>query len=254
MSVIWCDAQIRVAPGHVKIQLRPNPHLKQTSHDSNRLQGKLSQDDEPVSHLISKNMRYQFCLDVRGWALPTSYFFDLFEEMFKKKELSEQDLDQLRFWVDRGFGYAVGRLIESTKPSFMAHYQRMIQYEYPNTSAICPLACSYRDYMSLRDSLDSDQIVMLQDACRPDCRLKQTISSPEDEAFCQCLIHQEAQICSRLSVDEIESIKQSQSNQGSIHRKFEQRMKRHMISGDAANTIEKARQAFADQVSTILQR
>ena len=33
--------------------------------------------------------------------------------------------------------------------------------------------------MSLRDSLDSDQIVMLQDACRPDCRLKQTISSPK---------------------------------------------------------------------------
>jgi predicted DNA binding CopG/RHH family protein len=249
-----CDAQMRVAPGRVKIQLRPNPHLKQTSHDSNRLQSKPSQGAEPVSQLISENTRYQFCLDVRGWALPTSYFFDLFEAMFKQKELSQQDLDQLRFWVDRGFGYAIGRLIESTKPSFMAHYQRMIHYEYPDTTAICPLACSYRDYISLRDSLDSDQIAMLQDACRPDCRLKQTISNPEDEAFCQCLVHQGAQICSRLSVEDIEAIKQSESNQGLIHRKFEQRMKRQMVSGDAASTIQKARQVFADQASAILQR
>jgi len=232
----------------VNIALRPNPHLKK------RPVQPVSVVEAPKISLISHEARKQFCLNVRGWAVPTPSFFAAFEELLQKKAWTEPDKKMLRYWLDRGFGFAIGHLIQATKPAHMVLFQKMMRQEYPDTNAICPLACSYRDYIEVRTASTADEFDMLQDLCRPDCRIKKTSYTNYEAMYCDCLASVDSIHCAALSASDQRSLNHSRGRQETLYQDYQHRMKRKLISGDSVDAIESRKIEMMNNLKSLVER
>ena len=227
--------------------LRPNPHLKQTRQHQTQPASVVQIQPTMV---ISNRSRQNFCLNLRGWAVPTKPLFELLEQVLVKQKWDEQDKGILRFWLDRGFGYAIGQLIEENVPLSMGLYQTLIRQEYPETSVICPLSCTYKDYVNLYDSVSHDQRAVLQETCRPNCSLKSTPFTNYDSAFCACLVDSDRSLCARLSGSDRDMIRKAVRNQETVYREYEYKTQRKMLSGDSVDAIEARKSAFVSMIAS----
>lgn len=233
----------------VKVVLRANSSLKKKP-----IQPELALAETPEVSLISHEARKQFCLNVRGWAVPTASFFSAFEEFLQKKTWAEHDKEMLRFWLDRGFGFAIGHLIQSAKPAHFPLFKKMMRQEYPDTNAICPLACSYRDYIEVRSSLSAEDFEPLQDLCRPDCRIKKTFYTTYEAMYCDCLATVDSPHCAALSTADQRLVSHSRGRQETLYQDYQHRMKRKLISGDSIDAIESRKSAMMNNLKSLIER
>ena len=229
-----------------RVQLRKNPHLKVREKAPDRVAPK------KPGVTLSQQARIDFCLHVRGWAMPTSHFFELMETTLSKKDWGQPEKALIREWLDRGFGYAMGRLIEDSGSEQMVLFKRMIKYEYPNTSVICPLACTYRDYVSLLKDLPASEHVHLKAVCEPNCRLKTPVYTAYDRAFCECLVADDQRICRVLDDQDYKTIQKANQDQAQQMREYEHKTKRRLIDGESAEAIANRKEDVIKQITSTL--
>lgn len=234
--------------GQRRFHLRKNPHLKVRKKVSDPIMPK------KLGVILSQQTRLDFCLHVRGWAMPTSHFYELMEKTLSKKDFGQPEKELIRDWLDRGLGFAMGRLIEDSGSKHMTYFKNTIKYEYPNTSVICPLACNYRDYVSLLKDLPASEHDRLKTVCAPDCRLKTSIYTPYDRAFCECLVDDKQKICQVLDEHDYQAIKKANLSQAQQMREYEYKTKRRLIDGESAEAIANRREDVLKQVTSTLSR
>lgn len=230
------------------IKLRPNPSLSHAVRDKS--EEKSSKQNDPVT--IAERAKKEFCLNVRGWAVPTQHLFVVFEDLMGKSSWAEAEQDIVRYWLDRGFGYAMSNLIESTSPRHMNVFKRIVQIEYKGTNVICPLACSYKDFYELRQGISIENHDKLQEVCRPNCLLKTTPFNAYDYDFCTCLISESEDSCNVLSKDDRQIIRKSVGNQEAMRRDYEFRNRKNPLRGESVELLESQKHDFVNAVRGIL--
>lgn len=229
-----------------RFHLRKNPHIK--------VKPKVSEPIKPKKSgiTLTKQARLDFCLHVRGWAMPTSHFFELMEKTLSKGDWGQPEKELVRDWLDRGFGYAIGHLIESSNSRRMLNFKKIVKNEYPNTSVVCPLACSYREYVTLLKDLPASEHGYLKEVCAPNCRLKTPIYTAYDRGFCECLVDSTHHICQVLDHDDLQAIQKAQTGQASHMREYENKTKRRLLDGESSEAIENRKEDIMKQITSAL--
>ena len=206
------------------------------------------------SVLIPIHAKKQFCLNVRGWAVPTEHIFAVFEKGLQQQSLGEESLTIVRFWLDHGFGYAIGALVEGVFPWHMPRFRQLVAHEYRGTNVICPLACTYRDYMELEQSLSSSDKQQLYTICRPNCHLKSTQYNIYDVVFCECLHDPELSQCEILSREDLKIIHHARVNQEASFRDYAFRSKGERFIGKNVETVNAMKKSMISQLTRTLRQ
>lgn len=226
--LVLCFQILLVTPGLAEsfvrkkqVVLRRNPYLE--VHDAVPNKKKEAQDkveNFEKKTLITFQAKRNFCLNVRGWMVPTEHFFLHMEEVLGNEKWDNKEKDAIRKWLDQGYGYAVARLIEEAQPRRLLDFKNILVSEYSKTNAICPFSCSYSDYIELASGLSQDQYPNLKKTCQPSCLHKKVAPSPYEESFCDCLLTQDKNVCSKLSASDLRALMEADSNQSVLYREY----------------------------------
>lgn len=235
-------------PTAAPVNLRKNPHLSHAVREHDNL--KALKKPDPV--VISEFAKKDFCLNVRGWALPTQHVFVVFEDLLNKSSWAEAEQDIVRYWLDRGFGYAMSNLVESTSPRHMNVFKRIVQIEYKGTNVICPFSCSYKDFHELQQGISLQDHATLQEVCRPNCHLKTTPYNAYDFEFCTCLIDDNQESCDVLTSDDRQMIVKSKGNQETLRRDYEFRNRKNPLRSESVELLENQKHDFVNAVRGLL--
>lgn len=209
---------------------------------------------KPIQKKIPVHARKKFCLHMRGWAVPTQHVFSVLEGVLSQDTLDGKGVDMIRFWLDRGFGYAMSLLIEENYPKLFAQFVRMIRIEYKDTNAICPFRCTYRDYVELQKDLSMEGQKALDALCKPDCQHINTQFSAYDESFCECLVDQAAQNCELLSRDDQAMIQKAAMNQEVSLRDYEFRSNKNPLNNEHAAAVNERKANMLKVLNGFLSR
>ena len=203
------------------IVLRSNPHLvvRDNNKDKKAKSEKRTDKSEKKS-LITYQAKRNFCLNARGWMVPTEHFFSHMEEILANEKWGNKEKDEVRKWLDQGYGYAFARLIEESQPNHLLDFKNILVTEYSKTNTICPFSCAYSDYIELASGLSKGQYGTLQKTCRPSCLRKKVVPSRYEESFCDCLLTQDKRVCSKLSTADLRVLMQAESNQSEYYREY----------------------------------
>ena len=223
------------------------------SHESALAAKKTPKAIQPTGKGIPKSAQKTFCLNVRGWAIPTQHVFAVFEDVFDKETLDGKGLDTIRFWLDRGFGFALSTLIEEVYPNHFPQFVKLMKIEYKDTNAICPFRCTYRDYVELHQSLSSVESRQQLDAlCRPDCLSHKAYFSDYDEDFCECVVNQHSASCMGLSEEDIKVIAKAVNNQKASRRDYEFRSNKNRMNNENTHLIEQRKKALVNSLHNMV--
>ena len=234
------------------IILRRNPHLMVKSN----VKGEKTKDQKVSKKaekqvLITPQAKRNFCLNVRGWMVPTEHFFSHMETVLLNEKWGDNEKDEIRKWLDQGYGYAIARLIEDTKPAHLLDFKHILVSEYSKTNAICPFSCSYSDYIELASGLSKDQYVNLQNVCEPSCLRKKVDPSLYESLFCDCLLTQDESICSKLSTSDLRALAQADSHQAAFYREYKLNSKKGNESASGLSAITDSRHKILDVIKDI---
>ena len=231
------------------MHFRPNPHLHSSSPTA-----QANEQPQTNGNHIPEHAKKKFCLNVRGWAVPTEHMFIVFEDLFKNDALDSKAVETMRFWLDRGFGYALSTLIEEVYPNHFPKFVKLLKSEYKGTNAICPFRCTYRDYVELQQQLAPEKRKTLDQLCQPDCRNHKTHFSDYDEDFCECLVNQGSSACVALAEDDIRMINKTTTNQNASRRDYEFRSKRNTLNSENTQAIENSRKEMINMLHGMINR
>ncbi|MEC8882759.1 MAG: hypothetical protein VX737_05735 [Pseudomonadota bacterium] len=231
------------------IVLRRNPHLMV----QDIVQNKESNDQKKAENsekkiLITFQAKRNFCLNVRGWMVPTEHFFSHMEEVLISEKWGNKEKDAVRKWLDQGYGYAIARLIEETQPNHLSDFKNILVSEYSKTNAICPFSCSYSDYIELASGLSKDQYATLQKICQPSCFHKKVVPSLYEESFCDCLLTQDKTVCSKLSTSDLRVLMEADSNQAVFYREYKLNSKNNNQKHSGLSAIFDSRHKLLDAI------
>ena len=248
LVIFFCGSAICIV-ANKPMQFRPNPHLHSTPPAP-----EANEQSQTRHNRIPEHAKKKFCLNVRGWAVPTEHMFIVFEDLFKNEALDSKAVETMRFWLDRGFGYALSTLIEEVYPNHFPKFVKLLKSEYKGTNAICPFRCTYKDYVELQQQLAPEGRKTLDQLCRPDCRNHKTNFSDYDEDFCECLVNQKSPACVALAEDDIRMIKKTTTNQNASRRDYEFRSKRNTLNSENTQAIENSKKEMINMLHGMMNR
>lgn len=231
---------------------RPNPYLRSHENSTNNTEKKQARKKPDI--VISSAAKKRFCLNVRGWAVPTVHVFSVLEGVLKKDKLTEEDIKIFRFWLDRGFGYALGTLIEDVNQKHIPKFQSMINSEYKNTNVICPFSCTYKDYVELQDQLSAENKKILYKLCQPKCDLQRNLFTSYDKSFCECLVDINHTQCEFLTSEDFKMIKSANKTQDVSRRDYEFRTKKNFFNSENVEAIEQSKSEMVKAINSMIFR
>lgn len=202
-----------------QVVFRKNPHLSERSQESDAQS--ISEDNQAtVQSFISPQAKQNFCINVRGWMVPTEHFFSLMSDILIKNQLSSQDKQMFVEWFGHGFGYAIARLVEDVRPKHLGALKALIDTEYPKTNVICPLICSYSDYTEMALDISKEYQGDLHKICRPNCLQHYVDPTDYEQDFCRCLLEKDTYACQQVSAADRVEIKKANHSQSSFYRQY----------------------------------
>lgn len=140
---------------------------------------------------FTAEQKQAFCINVRGWMLPTNIVFERLQLLaFSDNSWEEEDIKLVHALVSKSFGYALYKLFKSVNsPQHQALVRIMSQY-LPDRP-LCPIACSYDDYRVIEQGINTASKASFNRICSRNCRQVPVASASEFE-WCKCLLAGEA--------------------------------------------------------------
>ena len=140
---------------------------------------------------FTAEQKQAFCMNVRGWMLPTKIMFERLQLLaFSENKWEEEDTNLVHAMVSKSFGYALYKLFKSVNsPQHQALVHIMTQY-LPDRP-LCPIACSYDDYRVIERGVNAASKTSFNRICSRNCKLVPVASASEFE-WCKCLLTGEA--------------------------------------------------------------
>ncbi|MEC8063633.1 MAG: hypothetical protein VX112_02175 [Pseudomonadota bacterium] len=154
--------------------------------------------------------KMQFCVNVRGWVVPTNKIFGILFELGFKKNWNENDYREVDIWVGHGLGAALLRLFETSGAPRLDDLNDYLSKAYFNTNVTCYLPCSFRQYNSLIVDVSEDMRGRAAKVCQPNCNLKQASYDKMDKNLCECILAQDKIACSAIDENEMRIVNQEQ--------------------------------------------
>lgn len=186
--------------------------------------------------------------------MPTLHVFSVLEDVLKKDKLGDEDIKIFRFWLDRGFGFALGTLIEDVNQKHIPQFKKIIGTEYKNTTVICPFSCTYKDYIELQAQLTQENQRVLHQLCRPRCDLQRTLFNSYDKSFCDCLIDANGEQCEYLTPEDFKMIKSANKKQEVSRRDYEFRTKKNFFNTEDVEAIQQRKSEMVKALNDMILR
>lgn len=151
--------------------------------------------------------KMQFCLDVRGWVVPTDKVYARLFELGEKPVWDEQDLQHVDAWVNHGLGYALRNLFWVSRSSHLSDLDKYLAKYYHDKSAACYLPCSLSEYRAMLEEVGPQQRGRVNAVCQPNCSMESPKVTMADRARCKCQIWGDEQSCQALDEAELDLMK-----------------------------------------------
>ncbi len=140
-----------------------------------------------AEQVFTSEQKRSFCMNVRGWMLPTSSVYQRLELLFFSQEKwQEVDTQLVHAMVSRSFGYALFKLSKSSKSPHHADLVGIMR-KYLSDRPLCPIACSHADYKVIEEGVGAESKSALQRVCSRNCK-QVPVPSKHELKWCDCLL------------------------------------------------------------------
>ena len=158
--------------------------------------------------------KMQFCLDVRGWVVPTDKVYARLFELGEKPVWDEQDLQHVDAWVNHGLGYALRNLLWVSRSPHLADLDKYLAKYYHDKSAACYLPCSFSEYKAMLEEVGPALKSRVDSVCQPNCLMKRPEVTKMDRMRCKCQVGRDEKSCQGLDEAELALMRSEEDRLG----------------------------------------
>ena len=210
MVVLVIVAKVLAAP-RIKDRDRFIAALQAESYARSIGEGHKKSDQKRV---YTQTEKMQFCLDVRGWVVPTDKVYARLFELGEKPVWDEQDLQHVDVWVNHGLGYALRNLLWLSRSPHLVDLDKYLAKYYHDKSAACYLPCSFSEYKVMLAEVGPSMKSRVDAVCQPNCRMERPTVTRVDRMRCKCQLSGDEQSCRGLDEAELDLIKSEERRLG----------------------------------------
>ena len=178
-----------------------------------RLSGKDGKKSDQ-KRVYTRMEKMQFCLDVRGWVVPTDKVYAKLFELGEKDVWDEQDLQHVDAWVNHGLGYALRNLFWVSHSPHLVDLDKYLARYYHDKSAACYLPCSFSEYRAMLQEAGPELKGRVDAVCQPNCQMPRPEVTSLDRMRCKCQIGGDDRSCQGLDEAELALIRSEESRLG----------------------------------------